>query len=123
MANLFADGPPDELPGIRKKAVCGVNRRGCWLSHKRCGLFCERRTKSYLGGSVLVQKSLLELSKGKVRSQRRPVTGDVEGARQGQGGRGRVSASRGCQALTHAEALDKEVSGGVHTVISFGHAG
>src|SRR5438552_7562336 len=45
--------------------------------------------------------------KREVRSQRRPVTGGGEGARQGQGGRGRVSASRGCQALTHAEALDR----------------
>src|ERR1700682_493456 len=41
---------------------------------------------------------------GKVCSQRRPVTGGGEGARQGQGGRCRVSASHGCQALPHAEA-------------------
>jgi hypothetical protein len=33
------------LDGSGNVAVCGVNRRCYWLSHKRCGRFsCERRT-------------------------------------------------------------------------------
>jgi hypothetical protein len=48
---------------------------------------------------VLVQKFLARISYGKLRSQRRPAMGGDGGAKQGQNGRGRVSAQAVCAKL------------------------
>jgi len=69
-----------------------VNRRCCELSLKRCNLTGKGGFNPTWAGPCLSRNLCSNFLHGKVRSQRRSATGDDEGARQGQFGRGRVSA-------------------------------
>jgi hypothetical protein len=75
-----------------------VNRRCCQLSLKRCSPSKGGRNPTW-AGPCLSRNPCSNFPHGKVCSQRRPVTGGDEGARQGQNGRGRVSAEAVCAKL------------------------
>jgi hypothetical protein len=76
-----------------------VNRRCCQLSHKQCSLL--RKEGLILPGRVRACPEIpcSNFLHRKLRSQHRPATGGDGGARQGQNGRGRVSAQAVCAKL------------------------
>ena len=75
-----------------------VNRRCCQLSLRRC-ILPKGGINPTWAGPCLSRNPCSNFPRGKVCSQRRSATDGDEGARQGQNGRGRVSAQAVCAKL------------------------